>query len=199
MSLPPVRKRTDYSDISKDDLVFALFYDRIAPTDALSEQGEERKSADTIEAMTALGIEAEIVLATRDPLTLDLAAWRRKAIRAVKDGKPAAVKFVSAAIAESEQTRIRAALGDAKTVGDVVKVFEGGDHEEANQRGVVGVIGSADASVRRDAVAALPADTARLDDEQGHVKVAALDKDIDALIDEELDAALAWAQKASEG
>lgn len=38
--LPPVRKRKDYSDITPDDLVFALFYDRIAPTDAMSEEGE---------------------------------------------------------------------------------------------------------------------------------------------------------------
>lgn len=30
--LPPVRKRTDYSDVSSDDLAMALFFDRINGT-----------------------------------------------------------------------------------------------------------------------------------------------------------------------
>lgn len=159
MSLPPVRKRKDYSDIDKNDLVFALFYDRIAPTDAMSEQGEERKSIEALEVLIPDPEVRETIGAISSEV--DRAAWRRKAIRAVKDGKSAAVKFVSAAIAESEQTRIRAALGAAKTVGDVVQVFD--------------------------------------DPGEAPPELKAADDPIDALIDEELDAALAWAQKASEG
>lgn len=46
MSLPPVRKRKDYRDIKPDDLVFALFYDRIAPLDAMSVSGETEPPMD---------------------------------------------------------------------------------------------------------------------------------------------------------
>ena len=149
MGLPPVRKRTDYSDIDKDDLVFALFYDRIAPTTAMSEQGEERKALDLL--IPDSEIRATIGAITAE---VDLSAWRRKAIKAIKGGKSAAVRFESEAIPADEQARIRAALEEATTPADVVKVFE--------------------------------------------VKATAADP-IDALIDDELEQALVWAQKASEG
>lgn len=38
--LPPVRKRTTYSDIQAGDLTFALFHDRILNTDAMSSHAE---------------------------------------------------------------------------------------------------------------------------------------------------------------
>ena len=38
--LPPVRKRKDYSDISPNDLTYALFHDRIAPHDAMRPETE---------------------------------------------------------------------------------------------------------------------------------------------------------------
>lgn len=41
--LPPVRKRTDYSDVSPNDLTFALFRDRIAPAEAMRAHNEDRE------------------------------------------------------------------------------------------------------------------------------------------------------------
>ncbi len=103
--LPPVRKRADYRDIGKDDLVFALFHDRIAPPDALSDAGEPSTSDDTDTAA-------------------DRRRWREKAIKAVKAGKPAAVRFASEAIPEDEQARIRAALASASSAAEVVEAFK---------------------------------------------------------------------------
>lgn len=83
----------------------------------------------------------------------DLSAWKRKAIKSVKAGKPANVKFESDAIPEQEQTRIREALEAVQDIAGVIAVFD--------------------------------------------VK-AADDALLDTLIDEELTAALAWAQKATQ-
>lgn len=45
MKLPPVRKRTDYSDVKPDDLVFALYQDRVLGLDAMSPDGETETKA----------------------------------------------------------------------------------------------------------------------------------------------------------
>lgn len=52
LTLPPVRKRKDYSDIGKDDLVMALFHEQIAPTGSMREENEqiEGKAMDAIKA-----------------------------------------------------------------------------------------------------------------------------------------------------
>jgi len=45
--LPPVRKRTSYADIKADDLVMALFTDRVLGTDAMSPLGELAATLDS--------------------------------------------------------------------------------------------------------------------------------------------------------
>ena len=53
----------------------------------------------------------------------DLRRWKARALKAVKAGKGAAVRFESEAIPEAGQSRIRAALEGAQSAGDVVKAF----------------------------------------------------------------------------
>lgn len=91
--------------------------------------------------------------AQADPVASDLAAWRRKAVKAVKAGKSADVRFESGVIPADEQGRIRGALKVAGDVGGVLSAFETKAAPDA----------------------------------------------LDPLIDAELDAALDWAKKASEG
>lgn len=55
----------------------------------------------------------------------DLDRWRRKAIKALKAGKSAAVEFVSEAIPSPEMGRITAALRGCKSAADVCAVFAG--------------------------------------------------------------------------
>lgn len=54
---------------------------------------------------------------------LDLDRWRRKAVKAVKAGRSAVVKFESDAIPFEEQERIRRDLASCKTADDVCAVF----------------------------------------------------------------------------
>lgn len=72
----------------------------------------------------------------------DLAAWRRKAIRAVKAGKSADVRFESDTIPTDTQTRIRAALKAAADAGAVVKAFEIKE-QSAQERAMFAAMGSA--------------------------------------------------------
>jgi hypothetical protein len=55
--------------------------------------------------------------------SLDLEKWERKALKALKEGKPASVTFNSDEIPEGEQARIRAALELCKTAEDVKAAF----------------------------------------------------------------------------
>lgn len=65
--LPPVRKRTDYSDIKTSDLAFALFSDRILQTDAMSPQSEgEQKALDLSAVPGALSLIADTLAADAD-------------------------------------------------------------------------------------------------------------------------------------
>jgi phage portal protein BeeE len=100
----------------------------------------------------ATPLDAETPPADEAPMkAMDLDRWERKALKALRSGRSASVRFESAAIPLDDQARIRAAL-------------------EAAQ----------------DAAAVKAAFTPSADDA------------LDALIDDELDAALEWAQKASE-
>lgn len=45
--LPPVRKRENYSDIRSEDLVFALFHDRIITPGVLRPKAYKASSEDT--------------------------------------------------------------------------------------------------------------------------------------------------------
>ena len=59
-----------------------------------------------------------------DDTLIDLRSWKARAIKAVKAGKAADVRFESEAIPPSEQARIRAALAGAGGAGDVAAIFE---------------------------------------------------------------------------
>lgn len=65
------------------------------------------------------------VTAQRSLAALDLERWQIKALKALERGKPAAVPFASDAIAASEHARIRQALAECKTAGDVHRIFSG--------------------------------------------------------------------------
>jgi len=111
----------------------------------------------------------------------DLDRWERKALKALKAGRGAAVRFESALIAPEEQARIRAALLTAEDAAVVKAIFLGKLTPE-----------------QRVALAARLGDvgaTRAVLEERGAWKA---DEDVDALIDDELDAALDWARKASE-
>ena len=122
----------------------------------------------------ALGAQAGATF--RDALVSDLAAWKRKAIKAVKAHKSAAVRFESAAIPPDEQARIRAALEGAQSAGDVVKAF-GETRTPDLHSGAAEMSEDFDAPLELKAVATVT----------------------EELIDAEWDAALDWAKKAMEG
>jgi HK97 family phage portal protein len=54
----------------------------------------------------------------------DMLKWKRKALKAVKDGKSAAVKFDSDTLSDALVVEIQQGLQKAKTAGDVKAVFE---------------------------------------------------------------------------
>jgi hypothetical protein len=98
----------------------------------------------------ATPLDAETPPADDAPLkAIDLDRWERKALKALRSGKSAVVRFESAAIPLDDQARIRAALEAAQDAAAVKAAF-------------------------------------------------APDDDVDALIDDELTAALEWAQKATQ-
>jgi hypothetical protein len=61
---------------------------------------------------------------SRDAKGADLARWERKALKALKDGKGAGVRFVPDALDEAEAAAIRDALRDAVTPADVRAAFK---------------------------------------------------------------------------
>jgi hypothetical protein len=54
----------------------------------------------------------------------ELRRWQRKALRAVKDGRPAGVSFITDAVAEDTQAAIRERLSIAATEEEVKAAFE---------------------------------------------------------------------------
>lgn len=61
----------------------------------------------------------------------DLKRWQRKAVKAVKDGKPAAVAFESECIPAGQMAAIRAKLEGCATVEEIRAVFAGAGKAEA--------------------------------------------------------------------
>jgi hypothetical protein len=60
----------------------------------------------------------------RDAKGTDLARWERKALKALKDGKGAGVRFAPDALTDDEASAIRDALDDATTPADVRSAFK---------------------------------------------------------------------------
>jgi hypothetical protein len=54
----------------------------------------------------------------------ELRRWQRKALRAVKDGRPAGVSFITDAVADDTQAAIRERLSIAATEEEVKAAFE---------------------------------------------------------------------------
>lgn len=80
------------------------------------------------ETTGSLGAEApapedDAALAEQPDADAELKRWERKALKALKAGRPAAVPFVSEAIPAEAAVRIRAALADAETVAAVKAAF----------------------------------------------------------------------------
>lgn len=80
------------------------------------------------ETTGSLGAEApapedDAALAEQPEADAELKRWERKALKALKAGRPAAVPFVSEAIPAEAAVRIRAALADAGTVAAVKAAF----------------------------------------------------------------------------
>lgn len=69
-------------------------------------------------------------------LALDLARWRKKAIKAAKAGKPAAVEFASSAIDAGDADAISRGLQACATADDVRDVFLTADYRKAAPNGM---------------------------------------------------------------
>lgn len=91
-------------------------------------------------AETAHWLESAANKALSDIVLLDLAAWRRKAIKAVKVGKSADVRFESSVIPRDTQASIRAALTAAADADSVVKAFAVKD-QSAQERAMFAAMG----------------------------------------------------------
>lgn len=74
-----------------------------------------------VEGQKAVGSDA---LPTPPARSVEFRQWERKALKAIERGRPAAVGFVSEAIAPDLQEAIRCALGTAKTVEQVKLAFD---------------------------------------------------------------------------
>ncbi len=175
-----------------------------APEEVKATPGDTAFDRRIAETAYLLGPSANKVLA--DIVSLDLAAWRRKAIKAVRTGKSADVRFESGVIPRDTRASIRAALTAAADADGVVKAFErvlvrdalvsAGLSMSSSGAKVPGQL----TDIEREALAQRVGDIGlsdAVDAERDEVK--AQTDDLDAAIDAELDAALDWAKKASEG
>jgi len=88
------------------------------------------------QAMGILGYEVDeddmaAIIAANSPATSpmaeDMKKWQRKSIKALQNGKPAAVDFISDVIPAGVSDSIKAELSHAKTADDVRAVFAGAD------------------------------------------------------------------------
>jgi hypothetical protein len=110
MKLPPVRKRSSYADIAGDDLVMALFADRILGV------GEMQAAAEGLDP------DPETMAAR----ALDLDRWERTAVKRLAEGKGAAVAFESPWIDPHEAEALALALEGAASPEAVKAAFKAG-------------------------------------------------------------------------
>ena len=103
MGADPVKGKDEEGETKAEDDAFDRFLASPRSQQWLAEQGER---------------------ATAYTAAADLRRWKARAIKAVKAGKAADVRFESGTIPADEQARIRAALAGAESAGDVAAVFE---------------------------------------------------------------------------